>query len=69
MFLKNLGSIVKPVSKSDLPYFLTSLLFFDIFFKYTRRYYYVFEEYINSELKSLKMIYSRVGLDCVLLTK
>ena len=44
MFLKNLGSIVKPVSKSDLPYFLTSLLFFDIFFKYTRRYYYVFED-------------------------
>lgn len=44
MFLKNFRSIVKPVSKSDLPYFLTSLLFFDIFFKYTRRYYYVFED-------------------------
>ncbi len=44
MFLKNFGSIIKPVSKSDLPYFLTSLLFFDIFFKYTRRYYYVFED-------------------------
>ena len=44
MFLKNFRSIVKPVSKSDLPYFLTSLLFFDIFFKHTRRYYYVFED-------------------------
>ncbi len=47
MILKNLKSIIKPVSKSDLPYFLTSLLFFDIFFKYTRRFYYAFEDNLD----------------------
>ena len=47
MVLKNFKSIIKPVSKSDLLYFLTSLLFFDIFFKYTRRYYYAFEDTLD----------------------
>ena len=47
MIFKKLKPQYKPINKLDSVYLLSSILFFDIFFKYTRTYYYVFEDTLD----------------------
>ncbi len=44
MIQNKLLSIVNSFSKNDIVYFLYSVLFYEVFFKLTRRYYFVFED-------------------------
>ena len=44
MIQKNFFSIVNSFSKKDIVYFVYSVSFYEVFFKLTRRYYFVFED-------------------------
>ncbi len=47
MIQKKINKIINSFSKEDILYFFYSVLFYEVFFKLTRRYYFVFENTLN----------------------
>ena len=60
MFQKKINLTLQFVTKKDLLYFLYSVLFYELFFKLTRRYYFVFENTLEYYLSlfSISFVYT-----------